>query len=60
MNFDGARVCAQFPASAGEPPLQLKGFRKLSLEPGAAPSSVSFVLTDRCVGRGGGGRHALV
>ena len=30
-----AQVYVEFPASAGEPPLQLKGFDKVSLQPGA-------------------------
>jgi len=35
-----------FPAAAGEPPIQLKGFEKVTLNPGAA-QKVTFSLTDR-------------
>jgi beta-glucosidase len=35
-----------FPASAGEPPIQLKGFQKVMLNNGQA-QTVSFTLTDR-------------
>jgi hypothetical protein len=43
-----AQLYLVFPSSAGEPPLQLKGFQKLALHPGAAPTRVTFVLADRC------------
>jgi len=35
-----------FPSSAGEPPIQLKGFNKVFLAPGAS-QTVSFTLTNR-------------
>jgi len=35
-----------FPASAGEPPIQLKGFQKIQLSPGAKQTA-SWVLSDR-------------
>ena len=38
--------CVAFPAGAGEPPLQLRGFTKVVLDPGdAAP--VALELTDK-------------
>jgi len=41
-----AQVYLGFPASAGEPPLQLKGFKKVMLAPGAK-ATVTIKLTDR-------------
>jgi len=48
-NAAGAEVVqlyVQFPASAGEPPLQLKGFQKVLLDP-KQTQSVNFELSDR-------------
>lgn len=41
-----AQVYVEFPSSAGEPPLQLKGFDKVSLQPGQS-STVSVNLDSR-------------
>ncbi len=41
-----SQLYLQFPASVDEPPLQLKGFAKTRLEPGAS-STVTITLTDR-------------
>lgn len=41
-----AQVYVQFPAAAGEPPLQLKGFDKVTLEPGES-KTVSVELDER-------------
>lgn len=41
-----AQLYVRFPASAGEPPVQLKGFDKVALEPGES-KDVTFVLDRR-------------
>ena len=41
-----AQLYIRFPAAANEPPLQLKGFRSVTLAAGAS-AAVSFDLTDR-------------
>ena len=41
-----AQLYLEFPAQAGEPPLQLKGFNKVILKPGAS-TTVTFPLNDR-------------
>jgi len=53
INNTGARagtevvqLYMEFPESAGEPPLQLKGFKKVSVNPGES-QKVMFDLTDR-------------
>ena len=46
-----------FPASAGEPPQQLKGFEKLTLTPGEKQTA-TFALTDRDLSIWDVGTHA--
>lgn len=41
-----SQLYLNFPPAAGEPPLQLKGFKKLMLAPGAK-ATVTIPLTDR-------------
>ena len=41
-----AQLYLEFPASAGEPPIQLKGFEKVTLAAGAT-ATVTFALEDR-------------
>ena len=41
-----AQLYLTFPASAGEPFKQMKGFQKVTIQPGAK-STVSFTLSDR-------------
>ena len=41
-----AQLYLAFPKASGEPPLQLKGFAKVELEPGVS-ATVKFPLTDR-------------
>jgi len=41
-----AQLYVTYPASSGEPPLQLRGFQKLQLNPGS-PGTASFTLTDK-------------
>lgn len=43
-----AQLYLNFPATAGEPPKQLKGFSKVQLEAGAS-KTVTFALDDRSV-----------
>eukprot|EP01065_Artemidia_motanka_P050031 TRINITY_DN8468_c0_g1_i1.p1 TRINITY_DN8468_c0_g1~~TRINITY_DN8468_c0_g1_i1.p1 ORF type:complete len:787 (+),score=185.23 TRINITY_DN8468_c0_g1_i1:59-2362(+) len=43
-----AQLYLRFPEHAGEPPMQLKGFEKVSLAPGQA-AQVAFTLNDRDV-----------
>ena len=44
--YEVPQMYLAFPASAGEPPLQLKGFTKVSLAPGQT-APVVFTVTDR-------------
>ena len=41
-----AQLYLEFPPSAGEPPRQLKGFKKVELAPGAS-ATVDILLTPR-------------
>jgi len=41
-----AQLYIGYPASSGEPPLQLRGFQKVSVDPGAN-KAVSWTLSDR-------------
>jgi beta-glucosidase len=52
-----AQLYLEFPADAGEPRLQLKAFKKVSLEAGAS-ASVELVLDDRSFSIWDIGRHA--
>lgn len=51
------QVYLRFPAAAGEPPLQLKGFQKVWLIPGQS-STVRFDLTNRSVSTWDVAEHA--
>ena len=42
-----AQLYLEFPAAAGEPPLQLKGFAKTALLAKGASATVRFALTER-------------
>ena len=44
--YEVPQMYLAFPASAGEPPLQLKGFTKVSLAPGQT-APITFTVTDR-------------
>jgi len=44
--FEVVQLYLGFPASAGEPPIQLKGFKKVNVGPGAS-AMVQFTLSDR-------------
>jgi beta-glucosidase len=44
--YEVPQMYLSFPASAGEPPLQLKGFKKLQLAPGET-ATVAFAVQDR-------------
>jgi len=46
MGAEVVQVYVGFPPSAGEPPIQLKGFQKVSLAPGSR-QALTFTLTDR-------------
>jgi beta-glucosidase len=54
-----AQLYVGFPAAAGEPPQQLKGFRKAHLEPGEA-TTVKFDLSSRDVSTWSVAGHAWV
>jgi beta-glucosidase len=44
--YEVAQLYLTFPASAGEPPLQLKGFQKVLLQPSAS-TTITFTIQDR-------------
>ena len=56
---DVGQVYVRFPASAGEPPKQLKGFRKVALEPGES-STVTLDLGSRAFSVWDTARHGWV
>jgi beta-glucosidase len=57
--YEVPQLYLTFPASAGEPPLQLKGFQKLSLDAGAS-TTVTFTVQDRDLSIWDVSEHAFV
>lgn len=51
-----AQLYVTFPPGAGEPPMQLRGFRKVRLNAGES-AALRFVLTDRDVSVWDAGAH---
>jgi beta-glucosidase len=55
-----AQLYLEFPAAAGEPPLQLKGFVKTTLLAKGASATVRFALSDRSFSTWDVASHAWV